>query len=63
MNYPILKKAPFLLPGVWVYFLISRTLFTKGAWRKHSRNLSALTKENVETHRQMLDFVGLDYYH
>lgn len=63
MNYPILKKAPYLLPGVWVYFLISRTLFTKGAWRKHSRNLSALTKENVETHRQMLDFVGLDYYH
>lgn len=63
MNYPILNKAPYLLPGIWVYYLISRSFFTKGAWKKHSRNLSALTKENVETHRQMLEFVGLDYRH
>lgn len=63
MNYPILKKAPYLLPGVWVYYLISRTLFTKGAWKRHSHNLLALTKENVETHRKMMEFVGLDYYH
>ena len=42
---------------------INRALFTKGSWKKHSHNLSLLTKENVETHRQMLEFVGLDYYH
>lgn len=62
-NYPILKKAPLLLPFVWAYHLINRALFTKGSWKKHSHNLSLLTKENVETHRQMLEFVGLDYYH
>lgn len=60
MRYPVLKKAPYLLPGVWLYFLVSKSLFTKGAWHRHMDNLSALTRENVETHSQMLRFVGLD---
>lgn len=59
-TYPVLKKAPYLLPAVWLHFLVSKSLFTKGSWRKHMNNLSVLTRENVETHSQMLEFVGLD---
>lgn len=61
LNYPVLKKAPYLLPGVWVHFLVSRVFFTRSAWKKHARNLSVLTKENLDSHRQMLERVGLDH--
>ena len=62
MKYPVLKKAPYLLPGVWLYFLISKSLFVKGAWRRHIGNLSVLTRENMETHSRMLTFAGLGYW-
>ena len=63
VRYPILKKSIFLLPAVWIYHLAKRMLFEKGSLRRHVRNLSMLTKENVEKRRQMLETVGLDFYH
>lgn len=57
-RYPILQKAPYLLPVAWVYYLISRTFFAEGVLKRQVRNLSALTKENVETRQRMLESVG-----
>jgi len=59
MRYPILKKALCLLPVVWVYHLINRTLFAKGVLKRQVHNIAVLSKENVDQYRQMLDAVGL----
>lgn len=61
-QYPILKKAPWLLPFFWVGRPINKLLFDHGSLRLHSANLTMLNPENLETRQQALRYVGLDYH-
>lgn len=62
MRYPILKKTPYLVPVVWVYHLVSRALSATGGAKQQIRNLSVLTKDNVDKQRKLLEAVGLESY-
>ena len=60
--YPILKNKPCLLPACWLRRLVRLALFER---RKVRRNLAvqmAATPEKIETHRQALNYVGIDFW-
>ena len=59
-QYRFLKKAPFLLPFMWVFHLFKR-LFTKGRLKKYNREIAEINKENVSKYQRYLNCVGLDY--
>ena len=60
-KYTVLKKAPWLLPGVWLVRLVYKPIFERSSLERHKRVVEAMTQENLDTHRQMLKFVGLDH--
>lgn len=60
-KYPVLRKAPWLLPGVWLVRLVNKLIFDRSALAKHKRVVEAMTQENLDACQQMLQFVGLDY--
>lgn len=61
-QYPVLKKAPWLLPAVWIVRDISKLLFETNALKRHRRSLHAMTEEAFEERRRLLKYVGLDYH-
>ena len=60
-KYTVLKKAPWLLPAVWVVRPFYKVLFEFRSLGRHKRNLTAMTGENVDERHRMLNEVGLDY--
>jgi hypothetical protein len=61
LKYPILKKAPILLPFFWVVRILNVLLFKKGKVEKYWNNINTIEDKEVEEYRQALNFVGLDY--
>lgn len=61
LKYPILKKAPILLPLFWVVRGFNAIFFRKKNVEKYWNNLKTLDNKEVEEYKQALDFVGLDY--
>lgn len=59
-RYPVLRKAPFLLPFCWVYYIVGKLFNHATSLKHHRKNLDSLTDENVNTRKRMLEFVGLD---
>lgn len=59
-QYPILNKAPWLLPVCWVIRLIQK-LFHKDAMRRGMIGMRKVTDDAVDQRRQMLNYVGLDF--
>lgn len=60
-KYTVLKKAPWLLPAVWVYRPVYKLLFEREAFRRQKKNIGMANQEQVDTRQQMLNYVGLDY--
>ena len=60
-KYTVLKKCPWLLPVVWLVRPVYKVLFEFGTLTKQERNLSALSRDNIDSRRRMLQYVGLDY--
>lgn len=60
-KYTVLKKAPYLLPAVWLVRPFYKVLFERGSLKRHERNVEALSEDNLQTRRQLLNYVGLDY--
>ena len=60
-RYPVLEKAPWLLPFVWCYRLVKQAFFWRSGLQKHEKQLKAATNESMEIRRQMLEQVGLRY--
>ncbi len=60
-KYTILKKAPWLLPLVWLVRPFYKLLFERKSLKRHEVNLSAITPENMQTRQRLLNYVGLDY--
>lgn len=60
-KFPILKKAPVLLPFFWVVRGII-ALFRPGKIKKMRRAMKSLNPEYAEDYQNSLQFVGLDYH-
>lgn len=59
--YPILKKAPVLLPIMWIVRIFDAILFKRKKIKRHQENLHQMTAENISSFKQSLNFVGLDF--
>lgn len=60
-KFPVLKKAPVLLPFLWVVRGVI-ALFVPSKIRKMRREMKSLKPEYVEDYRNSLHLVGLDYH-
>lgn len=58
--FPVLKKAPILLPALWAWRII-KTAVKKGTLAGHYNAVKALSPENISQYEQELKAVGLEY--
>lgn len=61
LKYPILKKAPILLPVFWVIRAINAVFLKTNKVKKYWKNVQSLDNAEVNEYKQALNFVGLDY--
>ena len=60
-KYPLLKKAPFLLPVFWIYRLLNILIFKYDMVVSQKRDFDCMTAENINSYSEALNFVGLDF--
>ena len=60
-KYTVLKKAPWLLPVVWLVRPFYKVLFERETLEIQEKNLQALSEEGVAARRAVLHEIGLDY--
>jgi hypothetical protein len=62
-KYTLLKRAPWLLPLVWVYRPFYKLLCKKerSSVGRHRENLRNINPKNLQTRHEALQYVGLDY--
>lgn len=60
-KYTVLKKAPWLLPMVWLIRPFYKVLCERKTLKQQKASLNVLTSENMKTRQQLLNYVGLDY--
>ena len=61
MKYPFLKKAPFLLPIMWIHRILTTILFKGDRIKAQARAIDQMSAENINNYQQSLNFVGLDF--
>lgn len=61
VKYPWLKKAPVLLPVMWVWRLVTVLLFKSSRIRENKENLNQMKAEDIRNYQDALLFVGLDF--
>lgn len=59
-KYPILKKAPWTLPAVWIYRLFYKLLFEPHRMKHIKGNMDVLTTEKLQSRKQLLNYLGLE---
>ncbi len=57
--YPVLKKAPVLLPVFWIWRLLDRAFSGSNRLKKINEDMKVQTDENKNTYKELLDKVGL----
>ncbi len=57
-RYPILKKAPFLLPIMWLVRILS-AVFGKESFAKEAKNVVSATGDEIKSHLEFLKNNGL----
>lgn len=60
-SWPVLKKAPFLLPFVWVARGCRAVLFRRRQMTRRLSQVKGMTADTIETYEQALRFVGLEF--
>lgn len=60
-KYTVLKKAPWLLPVVWIIRPFYKVLFEHKSLGQKKKELGMLDRKTLDAHRRMLHYVGLDY--
>lgn len=60
-QYPVLRKAPYLLPVFWAARITKALLFKRDRIMGEKERIDGLDKEKVEEYRKNLDYVGLDF--
>lgn len=61
-SFPVLKKAPVLLPAFWGYRGVRAVLFRQENIRRQQEKLRTVTPEKINSYRQALNYVGLDFH-
>ena len=59
--FPVLKKAPVLLPFMWVYRIIYTIFCKNGTLTKHFNEIKEISPEQLSEYEKELNAVGLDY--
>ena len=59
-DYPVLRKAPWLLPGVWILRL-ARKLPQTQRLRKKAKLLGTMTQEDVRAQHRIMALMGMEY--
>lgn len=59
--FPILKKAPILLPLMWAWRIINTLFFKKGIIASNYKAIKELTPESISAYEKELAMVGLDF--
>ena len=59
--FPALKKAPILLPFLWIWRLIKAVLFKRKKIGELNSEVDSYSQEEIDECRAELDFVGLDF--
>lgn len=60
-RYPVLQKAPVLLPVFWVVRWVETVLFRRERIDAQKNILRRNNADQIETYQQALNFVGLDF--
>ncbi len=60
-RYSLLKKAPFLLPVMWVVRWFTALLFRHKNIKIQQSNIKILSNKKIEEFQQSLHYVGLDF--
>ncbi len=60
-NYSFLKKAPFMLPLMWVVRIFDIIIFRNDRIKEVKRNLDNLTDDRISEYQNELIYVGLDF--
>lgn len=58
--YPVLKRAPILLPLVYVWRFLTKAVLRPKRVLRHSKNVIAVTEEDVKGRQAVLRMVGLE---
>ncbi len=61
MLYPVLEKAPILLPFVTVHRWLCALFFKKSRVKWNMENIKSINDDDIEAHHNELTYVGLDY--
>jgi len=59
-KYTVLKKAPVLLPLVWLYRPFYKLFSEPRSMRRRVNTISGLTDERLDRHRRIMEGLGLD---
>ena len=59
--FPVLKKAPILLPFFWLWRIFFAAFFKKGTLSKQYHIISILSEENIKEYDKNLSLVGLEF--
>jgi hypothetical protein len=59
MRYPVVDRAPWLLPVLWPVRWVTALLFRRENIRSCQNMVAQNSVENIETFRQSLEYVGL----
>ena len=60
VTYPILRKWPVLLPGVWVVIWVRTLLFRRDALKRRKQQFTSVTGETLDAYRRAMAFVGME---
>ncbi len=58
--YPVLKKAPIVLPLIYVWRMITKAVLRPQRVLQHSKNIIAVTEQDVKDRQAALRLVGLE---
>lgn len=60
VSYPVLRKWPILLPGVWVVIWLRTLLFRRDALKRRKQQFTSVTSETLAAYRRAMVFVGME---
>lgn len=60
-RYPVLEKAPYLLPVFWPVRWVTALLFRQNNIKTTQKNMKARSAEKADAYLQELQYVGLDF--
>lgn len=61
--FPILKKAPILLPFMWIYRGLYTIIFKRKLFKRYCESIKSISNSELLQYEKELNFVGLDYYY